>query len=120
MRDITDGTTNTFLVGETKYFLNPSSRGDGIHAGWASGTTLNISGNPYTMAAAQLQINSIAGHAGDHDTINQQSRLFGSFHVGGCHFTLADGSVRFVSENIDLNTYFILAQRADGNVVGEF
>ncbi len=120
VRDVTDGTTNTFLLAESKYGLNPKSRGDGIHAGWASGTKLDSYGNPYTMVAAELQINSIPGHAGKQDTINQFSRLFGSFHVGGCHVTLGDGSVRFISENMDLNTYHLLAQRDDGEVVGEF
>lgn len=120
IRDVTDGTTNTFLLAESKYGLNPKSRSDGIHAGWAAGTKLDASANTYTLVAAQLQINSIPGHAGDHDTISQFSRLFGSFHVGGCHVTLGDGSVRFISENIDINTYYILAQRNDGQVVGEF
>lgn len=120
IRDVTDGLTNTFMLAESKYGLNPKSRSDGIHAGWAAGTKIDTSGNTYTLVAAQLQINSVAGHAGDHDTINQFSRLFGSFHVGGCHVTLGDGSVRFISENLDLNTYHLLAQRADGQVVGEF
>jgi prepilin-type processing-associated H-X9-DG protein len=30
---------------------------------------------------------------------------FASRHVGGCHFALADGSVRFVSENIHHTSY---------------
>jgi len=120
IRDVIDGTSNTFMLAESKYGLNPQSRGDGIHAGWASGTALNSSGNPYTQVAALDQINSIPGHAGTQDTISKFSRLFGSFHVGGCHVTLADGSVRFISENIDINTYYILAQCADGQVVGEF
>ncbi|WP_339727105.1 DUF1559 domain-containing protein [uncultured Gimesia sp.] len=120
IRDVTDGTTNTFLLAESKYGLNPQSRGDNIHAGWAAGTKLDASGNTYALVAAQLQINSVAGHAGDHDTINEFSRLFGSFHIGGCHVTLGDGSVRFISENMDLNTYHLLAQRNDGAVIGEF
>jgi hypothetical protein len=33
---------------------------------------------------------------------------------------LTDGAVRFLSENIDLITYKNLADRADGNVLGEF
>jgi len=120
IRDITDGTSNTLLLAESKYGLNPSSRGDGIHAGWAAGTKLDTSANPYTLVAARLQINSIPGHAGDHDTINEFSQLFGSFHIGGCHVTLADGSVRFLSENIDIDTYYLLAQKNDGQVIGEF
>jgi len=41
-------------------------------------------------------------------------------HVGGGHFTMADGSVRFISENINYTTYQSLGGRADGNVLGEF
>ena len=43
-----------------------------------------------------------------------------SFHVGGCHALLGDGSVRFLSENLDTQTVVRLMARADGNVVGEF
>ncbi|MES2793635.1 MAG: DUF1559 domain-containing protein [Planctomycetota bacterium] len=43
-----------------------------------------------------------------------------SLHVGGCHALLGDGSVRFLSENIDGNTLRRLCSKADGEVVGEF
>lgn len=43
-----------------------------------------------------------------------------SFHVGGAHLTFADGSVHFISENIDLRTYQALGSRAGGDVVGEY
>ncbi len=43
-----------------------------------------------------------------------------SYHVGGAQFALADGSVRFMSENMDLKTYQALATRQGGEVVGEF
>jgi len=39
---------------------------------------------------------------------------FGSFHVGGAQFLLADGSIRFISENIDVDLYRRLGERADG------
>ncbi|MCA8988212.1 MAG: DUF1559 domain-containing protein, partial [Planctomycetaceae bacterium] len=45
---------------------------------------------------------------------------YASLHKGGAQFTLGDGSVRFLSENIDLTTYRRLAHKDDGNVVGEF
>ncbi len=45
---------------------------------------------------------------------------FGSMHAGGCHFLMGDGSVRFLNQNIDMNTYRQLSRIADGAVVGEF
>lgn len=43
-----------------------------------------------------------------------------SFHVGGVHALMADGSVQFISENIDRNTFFQLGAFNDGQVLGEF
>jgi hypothetical protein len=45
---------------------------------------------------------------------------FGSWHTGVVQFVLGDGSVRGISENIDLSTQWRLADRADGQVIGEF
>ena len=42
---------------------------------------------------------------------------FFSYHPGGCHFQLADGSVRFISENIDRLTLKYLTTRREGEVV---
>ena len=43
-----------------------------------------------------------------------------SFHVGGAHVLLGDGSVRFVSENLDLGILRALVTRNGAEVVGEF
>ena len=43
-----------------------------------------------------------------------------SRHIGGVHALLCDGSVRFVSENIDITTWQGLGSRNGGEVVGEF
>ena len=43
-----------------------------------------------------------------------------SMHPGGVHVALGDGSVRFVSETINLLTWQRLAHRDDGNPVGDF
>ncbi len=40
--------------------------------------------------------------------------------MGGVHGLLADGAVRFVSENIDRATFQSLGTRAGGEVIGEF
>jgi hypothetical protein len=49
---------------------------------------------------------------------NQQSLK--SEHVGGIHILMGDGTVRFLSENISLTTFYNLADIADGNQTGEF
>lgn len=43
-----------------------------------------------------------------------------SFHVGGAQVALADGSVRFVTENIDTTLFVGLCTRSGGEVLGEF
>ena len=43
-----------------------------------------------------------------------------SLHEGGIQVAMADGSSRFISENIDYTLYKNLSTIADGNVVGEF
>ena len=40
----------------------------------------------------------------------------GSDHAGGAHFGIADGSVRFISENIDTNLFDKLGAMNDGRV----
>jgi prepilin-type N-terminal cleavage/methylation domain-containing protein len=43
-----------------------------------------------------------------------------SQHVGGVHLLLCDGSVRFVSDNVDRVTWRALSTRSGGEVIGEF
>lgn len=119
-RDITDGSSNVFAIGETKYCLTKGGRSDGIVAGWASAAKLDANGTPLVLAAAMLQINSYPYHGGQADTLNWSTRLFGSFHPGGCQFLVADGAVRFVSDTIDLATYRQLAVRNDALPTGGF
>ncbi|WP_237229124.1 DUF1559 domain-containing protein [Rubinisphaera sp. JC750] len=140
MRDCTDGTSNTMIVGETRYQLGPGGRSDSHRFGWAStmrGTSNNV---PGTLAAAtDVKINGWDGDGnkgdtgfggstpGTRGTVNGnnaqhclQGRTFGSMHKGGAQFLLTDGSVHFLSENIDLGIYQNLAIRNDGQVLGEF
>ena len=43
-----------------------------------------------------------------------------SRHPGGANHTLGDGSVRFISETIDFNTYQYLGNREDKQAIGDF
>ncbi len=120
---IKDGSSNVFLVGETKYMPTPSHRDTTLHGGWASGPRLDGSSNPYSVAAVVLQVNSVPGSGWQSNTqypdmFGQMSRVFGSFHPGGCHFTMADGSVHFLSENTSLDVLRSLGVRSDGMPLG--
>ena len=122
---IVDGTSNTILIGES--FTDPTYVKDGQGmdfwqigspqtGGWVLG---GIGGTEYSefVGSTFARINSRRDPT-VHGTAMEMS--FGSWHVGGAHFTLADGSVRFVSDNVDLQLYRKLATRAGGEVVGEF
>lgn len=113
-RDLTDGSSNIFMVGETRYCLTPAGRADGYHNGWASSTKLDAWGTPLVLAAAREQINSDPRDGMKTDTLNVMTKLFGSFHPGGCEFLMGDGSVHFIPETIDLATYQTLAKISDG------
>jgi prepilin-type processing-associated H-X9-DG protein len=43
-----------------------------------------------------------------------------SQHAGGAQLALCDGSVRFVSENVDTRVFRNIFARADGQVTGDF
>jgi len=45
---------------------------------------------------------------------------FGSYHIGGGSFALGDGSVRFISQNINTDVFQRLIDRADGAVGEDF
>jgi len=96
---------------------------------WADGDTGNgVSGPPNATAATGPigiinQNNSpVGGPAACPWTVNNcgpNDEPF-SLHVGGCHALLADGSVRFISQNVNTDTVRRLCDRADGGVVGDF
>ncbi|MBA4030907.1 MAG: prepilin-type cleavage/methylation domain-containing protein [Planctomyces sp.] len=117
-RDITDGTSNTLAVGEVTY----GDIGDGIQrmaAVWSGVSDTGTGGTPTYDLPMRVVMHSLANTAARR--INGTFRnAFSSHHVGGVHFLFADGSVRFITENIDGPTSENLANRADGNVLGEF
>lgn len=118
MADITDGTSNTILLGESSSSQGWSSA---MKTGW--GGIQPWTWGMYWYATTQRltldskHITYPINYKGNFGTGNTP---FTSYHTGGAHFLLADGSGRFVSENIDLNTLKALGTRAKNEVIGEF
>ena len=103
-QNVTDGTSNVFLIGESRYGS----------AAWAASAKQDSCAYARNLAGAQDAINLFKGQ-GVHDT-----RGFSSYHPNGCMFSMVDGSIHFVSQNIDLAMYRQLGQRDDGLPSGGF
>ncbi len=102
---ITDGLSNTFLVGEKHVPLTKFgdwASGDGAAYNGDHGTAFRGAGPGLTLARNPT------------DTFTNR---FGSYHPGICQFLFGDGSVRSIDNDIDANTLGYLANRDDGQAV---
>lgn len=105
IRDVTDGTSNTYMIGERK-----TIESQGWYTTW-----------PGMVAEAEEAFQRVCGTA-DHTPNHPATHFddFSSHHTGGAQFCQADGSVRFISQSIDRGVYQALATIQGGEVVGEF
>jgi prepilin-type N-terminal cleavage/methylation domain-containing protein/prepilin-type processing-associated H-X9-DG protein len=142
-RNITDGSSNVFAVGEVRWIPNGlDATGDAygsdhqfVFGNVTTGGGPNCNNNGPTTNGVHNHVRWTSQKMnGPLLGANNLERAFHSAHTGGAHFLMCDGSVRFVSENIDhtstnytvnkLNgpygTYQRLAGINDGQVVSDF
>lgn len=119
IRDITDGTSNTIALGERAWQFTATN---GAVQEPRAGLALMVRSSD--DSACDDHSCGLTDGMGIVDTgLNRNTRDeqgFSSLHTGGVQFVLADGSVRFISENVDQDTLENVADRNDGNVIGEY
>ena len=122
LRDVTDGSSQTLLVGERSRSVADASWVGAIPAAVACT-------NPrWPVRDCEPSGVMVLGHTGPSpggqawvDTPNYKGAGaddFGARHPGGCNFAFADGSVRFVKDSIDPRVFSFLSTRAGGEVLG--
>ena len=118
--DVTDGLTNTFMVGETTLYhvngaafawgyrawvmtgVDPGTSNPGINLWHLPAVAATWQSPPYTPVVGRIRTWWAAA---------------GSLHTGGCNFVMGDGSVRFVRESVDATTLEAACTMAGGEVI---
>ncbi|QDT63604.1 DUF1559 domain-containing protein [Calycomorphotria hydatis] len=119
-RDITDGTSSTLLFGEATTLTTPTRGTFWAHTYGPYALSSITVGFPVTTFGITdyAQCESQASTLGV--SSNPCKRFFGSMHTGGVQFANCDGSVTFISENIDLVVLGGLSTIAGGETVASF
>jgi prepilin-type N-terminal cleavage/methylation domain-containing protein len=142
MAEVSDGTSNTLMMGEQSNWVanqknnfrtafEPSGpwmggknwripNGDGTWSatGVHDFNVLNSDMRSYAMTTIRDAPNP-KGTASYMNNVQCNTPLT-SAHANGVNTVLADGAVRFITDNINLVTFKSLADRDEGNPIGEF
>ena len=112
--DITAGTNNTLMVGERASFSHANAHEEGIdrdtYTHWAGVSDTNEVWSDTHGAFEVLGTTGFPINAGKW-AHRCYRNWFSSLHQGGACFVFCDGSVRFVSEEIDRDLYILLSHR---------
>jgi prepilin-type N-terminal cleavage/methylation domain-containing protein/prepilin-type processing-associated H-X9-DG protein len=106
--EVTDGTSNTLMIGEI--------------TGGGPGTNIGHHWMAWNLQSTANGINGASTVPGGSQDVSAGQGLydsgFSSYHPGGAHFLMVDGSVQFLSENINALTLKWLTTRKGGEIIG--
>jgi hypothetical protein len=111
MKDITDGLSTTFFVGERCTTMSLST--------WTGAITNAIVPSVRDPSSSSGPSACVLGHCGPHlpnDQIVTDADAMSSAHLLGVQFLFGDGSVRPVDNTVSMTVYDALATRAGGEI----
>ncbi len=129
MSHVTDGLSNTIMIGECGGREDVWRRGVWTPVNYTGSVRVRARGgawattdNPYDIGQSKPWHTSFSAIPGPVriNNSNEWGHCFYSFHVGGAHFAMADGSIQFRSESTNLRVLADLVTRAGHEVVSEF
>jgi prepilin-type N-terminal cleavage/methylation domain-containing protein/prepilin-type processing-associated H-X9-DG protein len=114
IKDITDGSSKTFMVGERDGSCSGSSQanwnGGYIGGLWVGAANGNKPGYSTLANAGQFDENRLKS-----SVFSGRQLGFASLHKGGANFCLADGHLEWVSDEVDPKVYKGLSTRNEGD-----
>lgn len=124
-----DGTSQTLMFGE-RFHYDPvfdnmlyDLTGDfsryPIHKWSAWGWTGGGNGTTHMFGSTRVPMNykTTESDGKNFVSVNLRMSSFGSGHTGGANFTFSDGSVRFLSDSINMVLYRALSTRQGKEVI---
>ena len=111
LRHITDGLSKTIFFGEVRADCSVHARNGWLHSNNGNGLVTTII--PINFDSCQAEADNPCNQP-----CNWNAELgFKSAHPGGANFTLGDGSARFLTDDIDHQSYQYLGDKADGQPI---
>jgi hypothetical protein len=121
-QDVTDGLSKTIALGESSYYITSGSQNNDwpiwLGAPGTDEATLFKTQPPSVINCGVTPKTVDRFRTGAGGPLDDDCAF--SWHASGAFFAFADGSVHFIDESIDMDTYVSLGRKDDGNVIPEY
>jgi prepilin-type N-terminal cleavage/methylation domain-containing protein/prepilin-type processing-associated H-X9-DG protein len=118
--DITDGLSNTIMVGEYTTTTAFSHRAFWAYSYWEWTSSAVVPGKPWTLLPSYDECGAQETLHGGPSDWSPCKRGWSSLHSAGFNFVFCDGAVRLINRQVDMNVLAALATIAGGEVVGDY